>query len=556
MRSEQALNGIWKGIVEDTTDPNNLGRMKIRVPEVHGTQANVPTQDIPWCGVCLPAHSFAIPVVGDGVWTMFEKGDIHFPVYMGTMKFLSLGITAKGALPSSPPLMYQAPGNSPPPPLPPDVSIINAQRQSAATVLGVDVNLIPFPTGYGLDSVGALQNITNTVTVTAINTSNSLVSAALAAAPADRAAAMTNLQAQLSATLINAQSSGAIPQLFPSSIGQATSQIQATLDQVNALIALPLSSLSSDQLAQFQAGLGTAQSTMTSIAQYGWINTIDTVLASTVAQLQSTVMNFETYFEMPGIQVPQIALGKQSPDPVVRVLIQSPSGHTVAANDDPGNEFMRIIDRVGQILDFDGAVSTMQNLNNKNQRTGDVLHGGAVPILTAVNQRARITLMDLMGQFLQLDANDPAGVSQAKVILQGINSQALIIDGTANANKITLQGSAGGFLIIDSTTGDLHVTLEDGNDNSVLMTPTGMIITDSNGNTITMSAAGIVLDSVGTMTLTATGVMAGGTSAVKHLVYLEDLETIFNTHTHPSDGAPPNTPPLTLANGTSIMTGE
>lgn len=537
------LDGIWKGIVEDTTDPNNLGRMRIRVPEIHGTQGNIPTVDLPWSGVCLPAHSFAIPVVGDGVWVMFEKGDVHFPVYMGTMKFLSLGITPKGALPSSSPLSYQAPGNSPPPPLPPDVSIINAQRQSAATVLGVDVNLVPYPAGYGLDSVGAPQNAVNATLQTAVNQTNILFAAAIATPDAELNAAMTAVTAQAMATVAAAQAAANIPQLFTSTIASTLATSQSLLAQLQSLSGLPP--------VQIQAGLSTAQATMNNATAFvtNIVSTLTSVLAAAVSQLQSSVVNFETYFQLPGIETPAIALAKQSPDPVVRVLIQSPSGHTVAANDDPGNEFLRIIDRVGQILNFDGAVSKFLNTNNRSQRTGDILHGGAIPILSAVNQRATITLMDLMGQFLQLDANDPAGVSQAKVILQGVSNQALIIDGTLGAEKITLEGKAGGFLIIDSSTGDPHVTLEDATGNNILMTPAGIVITDVFGNKITTSSSGIVF--------AATAVKGGGATAVKHLVFLEDIIPLFNTHFHPVSGGPPDPANfIKPINGTAIMTGE
>lgn len=93
------LPGLWRGYVVDNDDseedPGYLGRVKINVPEIYGTEAK--EDDLPWAWPCMPLLGggrdqetdatnvmFAVPPIGSTVWVMFEHGDIQVPVYMGT----------------------------------------------------------------------------------------------------------------------------------------------------------------------------------------------------------------------------------------------------------------------------------------------------------------------------------------------------------------------------------------------------------------------------------------------------------------------------------------
>jgi uncharacterized protein involved in type VI secretion and phage assembly len=75
--------GKYRGIVRDVNDPENLGRIMARVPEVYGKDV-----DSPWA---LPAVPFAgsnhglvvLPEVDDGVWIEFEAGDPSRPIWTG-----------------------------------------------------------------------------------------------------------------------------------------------------------------------------------------------------------------------------------------------------------------------------------------------------------------------------------------------------------------------------------------------------------------------------------------------------------------------------------------
>lgn len=87
---------LYRGIVEDNRDPENLGRCKIRVPSVHG-ELTYPIDILPWARPLTLYHvskgkgSVNLPDIGDIVWILFEGSDREFPVYFG-------GTYAKGEI--------------------------------------------------------------------------------------------------------------------------------------------------------------------------------------------------------------------------------------------------------------------------------------------------------------------------------------------------------------------------------------------------------------------------------------------------------------------------
>jgi len=82
---ERRFYGKYRGIVVDNADPENLGRLKVKVPSVLGS--DVATG---WALPCVPYGGDAdlgflfIPEVNGGVWVEFEEGDLEFPVWVGT----------------------------------------------------------------------------------------------------------------------------------------------------------------------------------------------------------------------------------------------------------------------------------------------------------------------------------------------------------------------------------------------------------------------------------------------------------------------------------------
>ncbi|HBA55054.1 MAG TPA: hypothetical protein DCZ04_11535 [Syntrophorhabdus aromaticivorans] len=82
---EHRFYGKYRGLVVDNADPEQLGRLKIKVPSVLGE--NVVTG---WALPCVPYGGdvnqgfLFIPEVGAGVWVEFEEGDLEFPIWVGT----------------------------------------------------------------------------------------------------------------------------------------------------------------------------------------------------------------------------------------------------------------------------------------------------------------------------------------------------------------------------------------------------------------------------------------------------------------------------------------
>jgi phage baseplate assembly protein gpV len=83
-RVEGRYYGKYRGQVTDNNDPDNLGRIKAKVPRLLGDEET---------GWALPAFTyggaseqglFAVPDVGAGVWIEFEGGDLSYPIWSGT----------------------------------------------------------------------------------------------------------------------------------------------------------------------------------------------------------------------------------------------------------------------------------------------------------------------------------------------------------------------------------------------------------------------------------------------------------------------------------------
>jgi uncharacterized protein involved in type VI secretion and phage assembly len=83
-RVEGRYWGKYRGTVTDNDDPDNLGRVKAKVPQL------LDDTELGWA---LPAFAyggkseqglFAVPDTGAQVWIEFEGGDLSFPIWTGT----------------------------------------------------------------------------------------------------------------------------------------------------------------------------------------------------------------------------------------------------------------------------------------------------------------------------------------------------------------------------------------------------------------------------------------------------------------------------------------
>ena len=81
-QQQSRLYGKYRGLVTDVDDPDAMGRLKAKVPEVlHDGETPFAMPCVPFAG---KDHGLALlPEVGDGVWIEFEAGDPSRPIWSG-----------------------------------------------------------------------------------------------------------------------------------------------------------------------------------------------------------------------------------------------------------------------------------------------------------------------------------------------------------------------------------------------------------------------------------------------------------------------------------------
>ncbi len=98
----QKMSGLTKGIVIDTNDPAGFNRIKIRIPEIHGSvdpkvYSNAPEKvrkaswvddtSLPWAEVCYPYGSNVPPEQNQVVLVGFFNDDSSQPVVLGWLGY-------------------------------------------------------------------------------------------------------------------------------------------------------------------------------------------------------------------------------------------------------------------------------------------------------------------------------------------------------------------------------------------------------------------------------------------------------------------------------------
>ncbi len=87
--------GKYRGVVTDNKDPNGLGRVRAKVPDVFGEQkSGWAMPNVPYAGKGV--GWYFIPPVDASVWIEFESGDPEYPIWTGCF-------WATGEVPATPP---------------------------------------------------------------------------------------------------------------------------------------------------------------------------------------------------------------------------------------------------------------------------------------------------------------------------------------------------------------------------------------------------------------------------------------------------------------------
>lgn len=87
---------LRRGRVEFNKDPKQLGRVKVRIPSIHGANEEMratylPYEDLPWVTPCIPGiagedfGTFVVPPVGTWVWITYEDDNPQRPVFIGSV---------------------------------------------------------------------------------------------------------------------------------------------------------------------------------------------------------------------------------------------------------------------------------------------------------------------------------------------------------------------------------------------------------------------------------------------------------------------------------------
>lgn len=81
---------FFRATVVDNVDPEKLGRIKIRILDIHGTDQNIPDSNLPWAiqmrptflGGSSQVSTFSVPRIDSEVIVTHIKGDIYQPAYV------------------------------------------------------------------------------------------------------------------------------------------------------------------------------------------------------------------------------------------------------------------------------------------------------------------------------------------------------------------------------------------------------------------------------------------------------------------------------------------
>jgi hypothetical protein len=165
-----------------------------------------------------------------------------------------------------------------------------------------------------------------------------------------------------------------------------------------------------------------------------------------------------------------------------KVLFKSETGHTIVVDDKDGEEFLKIIDRAGQIIEMLCPVKPESQVGNSLPRsTRDAIQGDQLNIdKDIVDKRASIEIADLCRQILRFEAwkdqekihiqsSDAQRTRWQKILLDttkerekihvwGLNGeQYVLIDSTKDAERIQVKDKAGSDVILDATSGNVVV---------------------------------------------------------------------------------------------------
>jgi len=184
----------------------------------------------------------------------------------------------------------------------------------------------------------------------------------------------------------------------------------------------------------------------------------------------------QTWIAPEGTTYPKDVFEDHSDDkhPTRTAWKKSYKGHTILVEDRDGEEFLKIIDRAGQIIEMSCPVQVVANADNAEQRgTRDVTKGNQVGHDKMVSRRGFVKITDLSGQTILLDARD--GHENISIISRdraGIREQKLVLSAALGADGFSLTDAVGNT-ITSSAWGDEQLVLRSLSGSALVMSKNG-----------------------------------------------------------------------------------
>ena len=177
-----------------------------------------------------------------------------------------------------------------------------------------------------------------------------------------------------------------------------------------------------------------------------------------------------------------------------KVLLKTETGHTIVVDDRDEEEFLKIIDRSGQIFHMDCPVKRDAQSGNAFRRgTKDAERGNQLDIGSDIkDQKARVEITDLCRQFMRWEAwKDKEKIhiqscdktrarwqkilidttkGREKVLVWGLcGTQEILIDSTAGAEMIRFTDKAGQVVVMNAVPGQERIQATDKSGSAILM---------------------------------------------------------------------------------------
>lgn len=143
-----AYYGKYRAEVVDVADPEQRGRIRVRCPEVLGTQISR------WALPCFMPNTFTIPAKGTLVWVEFEGGNKDSPIWTGVFYTKDQWKSKFGVDYSPDKYLTNSLG---------EMRIVSAKSGIFIKSIGADVDINTTP-DTGITKIGAIESLGITVT--------------------------------------------------------------------------------------------------------------------------------------------------------------------------------------------------------------------------------------------------------------------------------------------------------------------------------------------------------------------------------------------------------